>query len=423
MKKGRSHLIAMLVLAGILLLSACSSGNNSNQPSGNETNKPSDSDKVENVTIKFGYWGNDTVLKAYQYAVEGLDQVVPGVTVEFVQYPSDSDFWDTLPSQIVAKSAPDIINVTNERYLEFISNGLFMELDPGKLDLTNVSTSAQDIWTVDGKLYGLPYTAAPAGFVINMDMWKEAGLSEADLPKTWEDVKKAAKALTKGDVKGLVINIDSEFHLTQYALSFGGGWEEGNAINSPANAQAMDYIIDMFKEGLAVSPKQLGQAWDGAAFAAGNAAMSTGGIWYISNLATAAPDMNYKIIPIPQADPDKPAETMHSDAFVALKSTSNADIVTQVINYMGRKDFQQHALENRGIIPSDTTISDEFYVINPQATELKSAVPYSVSFGYPPQTQKFTNSLINAIGSAIYTKNSNMTGQDVVDMANKDFGQ
>ncbi|MFC4596788.1 ABC transporter substrate-binding protein [Cohnella hongkongensis] len=420
MSKMKLRPFAFAALAATLLLSACSSGNdkgaeNSAQPSG--------SANVEKVKIKFGYWGNDTVLKAYQYAVEGLDQELPGVEVEFVQYPSDSDFWDTLPSQIAAKAAPDIVNVTNERYLEFISNELFLELDPSKLEMTNVSQAAKDIWTVDGKLYGYPYTAAPAGFVINMDLWKQAGLDENKLPSTWEEVKEAAQALTKDDVHGLVINIDSEFHLTQYALSFGGGWEEGAAIDSPANAKAMDYIIEMFKEGLAVSPKQLGQAWDGAAFAAGKAAMSTGGIWYISNLQTAAPDMNYKIIPIPQVDPAAPSETMHSDAFVALKSTEHEEIVNRVINYMARKDFQQYALENRGIIPSDTTISDQFYEINPQTAQLKEAVPYSVSFGYPPRTQKFTNALINAIGSAIYKNDSTMTGQDVVNMAKKDFEQ
>ncbi|GIP30971.1 ABC transporter substrate-binding protein [Paenibacillus sp. J2TS4] len=417
MGKRNFKYVMIALLSLVLVTAACSQSQNNQGDNGDQQGNE------ENITIEFGYWGNETVLKAYEYAVEGLDEVVPGVTVKFVQFPSDSEFWDSLPSRIVANTAPDIVNITNERYLEFINGGLILPLDENEFDMSNISQSAKDIWTVDGKLYGFPYTAAPAGFVVNLDLWEEAGLTEEDLPKTWQEVREAAEILTKDDVYGLTIDIDSEFHLTQYALSFGGGWGEGTTIDSPENAKAMDYIINMFKDRLAVSPKQLGQDWDGAVFASGKAAMSTGGIWYMSNLAAAAPDMNYKIIPVPQVDPEAPAETMHSDAFVALKHTKHPDIVMKVINYMARKDFQDYAMKNRGIVPSDVTISDQFYEMNPRVARLQEAVEYSVSFGYPPQTYKFTNSMINAIGSAIYQNDSKMTGQDVVKLAAQDFNQ
>ena len=121
---------------------------------------------AKDVTLKFGYWGSSGEDKAYAKAIEGIEAAVPGVKVELQQYPSDKDFWDNLPAQIAAKTAPDILNVTNEGYMEYINNGLFLPIDDvvksANIDLSGLTKSAVDIWTVDGKLYGIPNSAAPA---------------------------------------------------------------------------------------------------------------------------------------------------------------------------------------------------------------------------------------------------------------------
>ncbi|MGD0723272.1 MAG: extracellular solute-binding protein, partial [Roseiarcus sp.] len=39
---------------------------------------------------------------------------------------------------------------------------------------------------VDGKIYGLPCEVAPMAIFYSMDAFAEAGLTERDLPKTWD---------------------------------------------------------------------------------------------------------------------------------------------------------------------------------------------------------------------------------------------
>ena len=39
---------------------------------------------------------------------------------------------------------------------------------------------------------------APTAVWYNTDMWKAAGLTEADYPKTWDQLLEVAKKLTKG---------------------------------------------------------------------------------------------------------------------------------------------------------------------------------------------------------------------------------
>ena len=38
----------------------------------------------------------------------GMEEAI-GINVEFQKYPTDADFWNNLPAQIAAKTAPDFI--------------------------------------------------------------------------------------------------------------------------------------------------------------------------------------------------------------------------------------------------------------------------------------------------------------------------
>ena len=83
-----------------------------------------------------------------------------GVKVEFQKYPTDSDFWNNLPAQIAAKTAPDFIALNNELYLPYINDGLVVPLIQYVEDGTitcwdNLDQNVKDVWTIDGEIYVL----------------------------------------------------------------------------------------------------------------------------------------------------------------------------------------------------------------------------------------------------------------------------
>jgi len=53
----------------------------------------------------------------------------------------------------------------------------------------------------DGKMYTIPMRAVSYGLMVREDLLTEAGMKLTDL-KTWDDMKRAAKAMTKGNVYG-----------------------------------------------------------------------------------------------------------------------------------------------------------------------------------------------------------------------------
>ena len=264
----------------------------------------------EGATITVGFWGSSGEDKAIDAALEGVLEAIPGVKeVKKVQYPSANDFYEKLPGQFVAGTAPDVVVATNERHLQLIDNGVLAPLDSYGFDLTGYAENAVQAWNYEGVQYGIPMTAAPALFAINVDLWNAAGLG--DYPTTMEEVYEAAKTLTKDGVVGLCIHDGSLFATTQYLNAFGGGWNGTHDIDRQENIDGLDFVFKMFDEGVAAAPRTLGLGWDGEVFAAGKAAMTTAGTWYVNLMRESAPDTNYVFIPFPGGN-GKTGCTLHS---------------------------------------------------------------------------------------------------------------
>jgi multiple sugar transport system substrate-binding protein len=268
--------------------------------------------------------------------------------------------------------------------------------------------ASKKIWNVDGKQYGVPNSDMPAMFFINEQMWKDAGLGE--YPTTWDEVIEAAKVLNKGNVKGIIVNLDA-FHITNYVKSFGGGWGNGETINSPENVKALEMIIDMYDEGLAVTPKSLGFGWDGEVFSNEQGAMSTGGYWYKGYLKDANPDLKMVAIPVPKGTTN--GSTMSSDAYMVLKDAKNKEAALKAAYYMTNDDTQTAFME-LGFNPAVSSLSEQYFEKNPEFKALQPALEYSTDYGYPTDTKRFTDELVKELEGLILG-GSGKTAQQILD--------
>lgn len=419
-------------LVGILcfsMLSACgNSGEKTSQNTTSETPSESslpeksegdDKSSTEGVTLVLGYWGSSGEDKAYALAVEGIKDKYPNIKeVKLQQYPGVAEFYQRLPGEIAAGTAPDIVSITNEQHLQLVDQGLLLPLDEYKIEMSQLSKTAVSVWNIGGKQYGVPTTAAPATFAINDDLWKAAGLT--DYPKTWEDVYNASKALTKDGVVGLCLDIGNIFHPTQYMNSFGGGWNGGDTINSKENIDALTYIFKMYEEGLAISSKDAGKSWDGEVFAASKAAMSTGGTWYVGFLKESAPDLNFSFVPMPGGD-DNNGCTLHSYAYGLVKGTKNPEAAAQAIDYMARAEYQSKNAEITGARPSNITVMDQFLAANPKLSVLNDYEKYATGFNYPSDPA-FQTDFTTALEGVIYGGDKT-TPKEILDKLAATYGK
>jgi multiple sugar transport system substrate-binding protein len=108
----------------------------------------------------------------------------------------------------------------------------------------------------EGKLYGLPLIADAMIFPYNMQHFKDAGLDPNAPPKTWDDVYKFGKQLTKADRYGFALMGGRQIQaMCSYAAIFFGLAHKGfynddgtSAFASPEGQQAMDIFAVQLPE-------------------------------------------------------------------------------------------------------------------------------------------------------------------------------
>ena len=110
------------------------------------------------------------------------------------------NFSDTIKIAAQAGEAPDLFRSDSKWMQGFVDSGFLVPIEdlPGSENLLNkfkpmLSNQAH---IFGGKTYTLPYNLTTYGFVVNKDLFKQVGLSEADYPKTWADVRRVAKIIT-----------------------------------------------------------------------------------------------------------------------------------------------------------------------------------------------------------------------------------
>lgn len=213
-------------------------------------------------SIKLGIWPEDTLtadIAMHEEYVKTFNTFYPNMTVvpayykyatdNFVplassgQLPTIYDTWFTEPQKIINQGfAKDITKEVKEL-------GWDKKMNPGVLDLLSKK----------GKIYGVPRDAYALGLMINVDLFKQAGLVDKDglpdYPKTWTDLAEKAKIIKeKTGAAGLCLLAKDNaggWHFTNIAWDFGAVFEVQKKgkwiaqIDTPEVAAAFQYVKDL----------------------------------------------------------------------------------------------------------------------------------------------------------------------------------
>ena len=121
------------------------------------------------------------------------------VKVELIYVPNNAYMDGTkLQTAFAAGAGPDLFIISPGDFLRYYNGGVLLDLTP------LMEQAAQDDFypnviasrMVDGKIYGLPQEVEPMAMYYSLDAFNEAGLTDKDIPTTWEDLLYVAKKLT-----------------------------------------------------------------------------------------------------------------------------------------------------------------------------------------------------------------------------------
>jgi multiple sugar transport system substrate-binding protein len=258
MKKSIRKLVSMVLVLLMIFLVGCTP----NKTEVTTTETPTPATEPEKVTIKLGIWPEDTLtddIKMHEGYVQTLNAKYPNIEVVPAYYKYATD---TFVSLAESGNLPTVFETWFTEPQKLIEGGFVKDITAELKELgwdSAMNPTIKDLLSKDGKIYGIPRDGYALGLMVNVELFEQAGLVDANglpiYPKTWEELAQTAKTIKdKTGAAGLCILAKDGaggWHYSNIAWAFGAKMEaekDGKWIaqlNSPENIAAMNFVKDL----------------------------------------------------------------------------------------------------------------------------------------------------------------------------------
>ncbi len=249
-------------------------------------------------------------IKFYEAMVEKWNEANPDRPIKLEPLAlSDADIYSNL--QIALQSgtgAPDIVDIEINKYQNFLKGDIqLLPLnDIVEPELDNIVQARVNVYSKDGKYYGICFHVGAEVIYYNMDIMNEAGIDPATI-KTWDDFYEAGKVVLEKTGKPMT-TIETTDSWTQWPMFSQAESDffdaEGNVtLDNDTNVAICEYLQKLLKEGIAIaSPGGLHHAEEYYGFMnQGGAASIWMPMWYMGRFVDYMPELKgkMKIYPAP----------------------------------------------------------------------------------------------------------------------------
>lgn len=228
----------------------------------------------------------------------------PGIKINAVNVPWNT-YFEQMDTAIIGGKAPDAAMMKLWKLPQLLEMDALAPLD----DYINKWAQKDDIlpnlWDIskapNGKQYYLPVQYVVLYLYYRTDLFKAAGLQP---PKTCEEFKTAAKALTKDGVYGYGMRGAKGGHdyFLPFVLPMGAKFQKGG-LNSPEAVKAAQWFVDLHRVDKVFPPSAPNDGFNEilGAFKAGKTAMT---IHHIGSAKTVAEALGDKVsaVPVPKCN-------------------------------------------------------------------------------------------------------------------------
>ena len=196
----------------ILTLAACGGGD------GEGSSGEEEGTTAGGTTIT--WWHNSNTGDGLEYYAQLAEEFGEehGVTVE-VEAMQHEDMLTKLDAAFQAGDAPDIYMERGGGELaDHVEADLTMDLtDLAAEEIELIGGSVQG-WTVDDRVYALPFSVGVVGFWYNTEMFAEAGVTET--PTTWEEMYEAIDMLKAAGMEPISVGAGDSWPAAHYWYQF-----------------------------------------------------------------------------------------------------------------------------------------------------------------------------------------------------------
>ncbi|WP_243073756.1 extracellular solute-binding protein [Microbacterium sp. SS28] len=378
----KRHTAARGLIAGVftvgaaLVLAGCGQGfSDGGDGGGGEASDGALTSSDDGLTIQFGSSGDaetDAVKEAAAAwsAKSGIDVEVKVAT----------DQAQELAQGFAAGDPPDLFYLAPEFLAGYADNGSLKAYGDLLENKDDFYPSLVENFTYDGDFYCAPKDFSTLALIINKGLWDAAGLTEADIPTTWDELSSVAQTLTKDGVVGLGFGWEWQRIGTFMAQAGGGLVRDGEVIaNSQENVDALTYVKDQMAAGTFAYAQDLGAGWGGEAFGKQLSAMTIEGNWITGAMTNDFPDVEYIVAELPEG-PGGKGTLQFTNCWGMAADSPNQAAALDLVEYMTSADQLLAFSKAFGPMPSAKSAADQWTSDNPTLAAFLAGADYAQGF-------------------------------------------
>lgn len=355
MKKTHLTRILALTAAGSLVLTACGGDGFDDDGGDSDAGGSTGAAGGSTLTILIASSG-DAETNAVRAATEDWAED-SGNEVE-VRIASDMN--QELAQGFAGGNPPDLFYLDAAQVAQQASTGNLYAYEVEDND--DFFPALQEAFTYEEQQWCAPKDFSTLALQINTTKWEEAGLTDDDIPTTYDELAQVAQTLTEGNTVGLVLSPGVD-RAGAFVVGHGGWWLNEDATEPTGTSDevlsGLAYVQENMAEGHFAYAGDVDAGWGGEAFGTQRAAMTIEGNWIRGAMENDYPDVDYTVAELPEG-PAGPGTLLFTQCWgIAAESPSQTQAV-DLVNHLTTPERQLEFAEAFGVMPSRQAATEEY---------------------------------------------------------------
>ncbi|MES2123261.1 MAG: sugar ABC transporter substrate-binding protein [Gemmatimonadota bacterium] len=365
----------------------------------------------DSATLRFWAFGREG--EVVQQLVRGFEAEHPGVHVRVQQIPWTAAH-EKLLTAIVGRATPDVAQMGNTWVPEMATLNALEPLT-GTVPDSGYFPGILATNRMNDTLYGIPWYVDTRVLFYRKDILKQAGYSA--MPDNWTDWLEAMRAVKRlvGPEKYAIYLPMNEWP-PMVILGLQQGSELINAkglgvFREPAYSRAFDFLLKLYREGLAppVSSTEIANLYQ--EFGRGTFSMYITGPWNLGEFRRRLPaELQDAWATAPLPGPDGPASGVSlagGSSLVVFRASKHAALALQLVEYLSRPDQQALFYRLTGDLPARREAwADSVLATDREADAFRVQLSRTVPTPMVPEWEQVTTKVMDRTEAAVRGKMS-----------------
>lgn len=368
----------------------------------------SNSKPVE-ITLS-GWQSNPNEGKLLDQVIREFEAENPNIKVK--REVINSQYMDVIRTRLIGEVAPDVFYLEAFEAPALIKFGVLEPLNSyikSEFKLNDFEPNLLNTFKQNNNVYGIPKDFSTLALFYNQTALKDAGITQP--PKTWDELRQAAKKLTidknkDGKIDQYGMGIVSELPRQTFMIkAFGGKLVDQTdyaTFNSPEGLQGLQLVIDQYRrDRTAAQATDVGANSNSEAFGQGRVAMTLDGNWAIPYLKETFPNLKFQTAEVPKIN-DRQGTMIYTVAYVMNRRSKQKVAAWKLIEFLTSESGMKAWAKQGVTLPSRRSVLagmkyDRNPIYSPFVAGAKYGTLWQAGETLPTIVTSFDNQFVSAM--------------------------